>query len=517
MSAAKNPTEKVIGELELSWLDASEHAGQTRLFIWRVPAGGESLLDGFIALQQHPEGRTLPDLFLSLTIPFETGYGYSEALAREFVEHYEATPDTAPWQAERYLPCYTPAQLRQLLQSFAGHFTQDLRYLVLVLKPSAVSDESALMRWLTRWLEKGEPAPRLLLIDTVEQPVWQPLYEAHAGAVQLIVDEIDGMKVMHQTAQQQTDADPDRLLFRRYLADSMLLLEKGSAAQVAARGSLALAIAGRRGWADQQAMMHNVIAGGWLKGKQHAQAIEHYRQAQQASDAIPDPVVKGQLRTQSTFGEAGAWFSKKEYVTAAKGYRQAALEAQAIPHAVFAIEGWRMSGFCLWLAGHRPAAMEEYAQAIQAAQKVPLAERGQTTLPLVFQDLLRIHDKRRTEALEACATRWQSEKQRLIEQAEERLPAQPAIEQVKQTENRLQLQLEAAFTLIREEREKLIHHGDDSFRRVIRLAREMLHPHWNGLPAIAHPFDAPPGEWQSLPAWGSADASLPENAGSKPL
>lgn len=517
MNAAKNPTEKVMSELELSWLEASEHAGHTRLFIWRVPAQGESLLDGFIALQQHAQGRTLPDLFLGLTTAFETGYGYSEALAREFVEHYEATPDAGGWQAEHYLPCYSPAQLRQLLQSFAEHFADDLRYLVLVLKPSAVSDEKALLRWLTGWLAEGEPAPRLLLIDTPEQPLWQRLYEAHPGSVQLIVDEIDGMKVMHQTAQQQTDPDPDRLLFRRYLADAMLLLEKGSAAQVAARGSLALNIARQRGWADQQAMMHNVIAGGWLKDHQHAQAIEHYRQAQQVCAEIPDPAVKGQLRTQSTFGEAGAWFAKKEYLQAAKGYRQAAVEAQAIPHAVFAIEGWRMSGFCLWLAGHRPTAMEEYGHAIQAAQGVPLAERGQTTLPLVFQDLLRMHDKRRTEALEACATRWQSEKQRLIQLAEERLPTPPTIEQVKQTENRLQLQLEAAFTLIREEREKLIRHGDDSFRRVIRLAREMLHPHWNGLPAIAHPFDAPPGEWQSLPAWGSADASLPENAGSNPL
>nr|EKT8944720.1 hypothetical protein [Klebsiella aerogenes] len=176
-----------------------------------------------------------------------------------------------------------------------------------------------------------------------------------------------------------------------------------------------------------------------------------------------------------------------------------------------------MSGFCLNLAGHRAKAMEEYAHAIQAAEPIPRQERAQTTLPLAFQDLLRIHDKRRTEALEACATRWQSEKQRLIQLAEDRLPREPAVEQVKRVDRQLQLQLEAAFALIREAREKLIRGGDDSFRRVIRLAREKLHPHWNGLPEIAHPFDAPPGEWQSLPAWGNTDASSTENAGSNPL
>ncbi len=373
---------------------------------------------------------------------------------------------------------------------------------MLVLKPSAVSDDSALTRWLNGWLEQGEPAPRLLLIDTVEQPVWQPLLDAHPDGIRLIVDDIDGMKVMHQTAQQQTDSDGDRLLFRRYPADAMLLLEKGTAAQVAARGGLALAIARQRGWADQQAMMHNLIAGGWLKGNDPAQAVGHYRQAQDISGEIADPTLKGQLRTQSTFGEAGAWFATKDYLRgAAKGYLQAAREARS-PHPVFEMEGWRMSGFCLWLAGHRPTAMEEYARAVKAAENVPLPERGQTTLPLVFQDLLRMHDKRRTEAIEACAARWQREKRSVIQQTEARLPAQPGIEQVKQAESRLQLQLEATFTVIREERENLIRRGDESFRRVIRLAREKLHPHWNGLPDIAHPFDAPPVSGKACPHGG---------------
>ncbi|OAE08992.1 hypothetical protein [Pantoea sp. OXWO6B1] len=513
MSAAKNPTERVMSELELSWLTASENR-DARLFIWRVPASGESLLDAFLALQQHPEGRSVPDLFLSLTTAFETGYGYSEALAREFIEHYEATPDVADWNSDALQPCYSAAQLRLLLQDFARHFPDDLRYLMLVLKPAAVSDERAMMRWLESWRQDAEPAPRLLLIDTTEQPLWQSLYEAHPEHVQLIVDDVDGMKVMHQTAQQQSDTDSDRLLLRRYLADAMLLLEKGSAAQVAARGNLALAVAQRRGWHDQQAMLHNLIAGGWLKGKDHSKAVGHYREAQNVSSAIDDPAVKGQLRTQSTFGEAGAWFANKAYLQAAKVYRQAALEAQTIPHPVFSLEGWRMSGFCLWLSGHHAAAMEAYGKAVQAAGGIPLAERGETTLPLVFQDLLRMHDKRRTEAIEACATRWQNDKQRLIQQAEAGLPCPPNTESVRKTESRLQLQLEATFLLIREERETLIRNGDDSFRRVIQLAREQLHPQWNGLPDIAHPFDAPPGEWQSLPAWGSANPSSPENAGS---
>lgn len=514
MESVKNPTEKVMDELALSWLKASERAENTRIFIWRAPAGGESLLEGFIALQQHPQGRSLPDMFLAMTTPFDTGYGYSAALGREFVEHYEATPDAGDWDMEPYLPCYSAARLSQLLQSFAGAFPDALRYLILVLKPQTISDRSACMRWLTRWLEQREIAPRLLLIDSLEQPVWQPLHQSHPHRVQLIVDDVDTMKVMHLTAQQLSDPDADRLQFRRYLADAMLLLEKGGAEQVAARGNMALDIARRRGWSDQQAIIHNLMAGGWLKQGDHARAVEHYRQATDASDHLADPALKGQLRTQSAFGEAGAWFSKQAYLQAASGYRQAAREAQAIPHPLFETEGWRMSGFCLWLAGHHARAMEEYALAVRAGRSIAASERGQSTLPLVFQDLLRIHDKPRTEAIEACAARWQKERQRLIRQAEDSVSATPDITRVKQAEKRLQLQLEAAFILIREQRETLIARSDAHFRRVITLARESLHPHWNGLPDIAHPYDAPPGEWQTLPGWGSGSTPSTDPAGS---
>ncbi|MDI7507180.1 hypothetical protein QLY83_21815, partial [Cronobacter dublinensis] len=76
--------------------------------------------------------------------------------------------------------------------------------------------------------------------------------------------------------------------------------------------------------------------------------------------------------------------------------------------------------------------------------------------------------------------------------------------------------LEAAFLALRQQREALIAQGDESFRQTVRLARDLLHPHWNGLPDVAHPFDAPPGEWHSLPAWraNAPSAPLSETAGS---
>lgn len=512
MNSIKNPVEKVMEKLEISWLMASEEAKDIRAFLWRVPAGGKALLDSFIALQQHEKGRSVADLFLGLQTPFDTGYGYSAALGREFVERYEATPDIAALTFDDLLPCHTPGQLQQLLQRFTDQFSAHFRYLILVLQPSLISDEKSLQRWLNSWISQKESPVKLLLIDTVEQQQWQPLCEAHPHAVRLISDDIDNMQVMHQTARRLPDPDSNRQLFRRYLTDIMLLLEKGSAAQVAARGDMALNIARRAGWADQQVMIDNMVGGGWLKGGDYSQSVAHYQQAQTACCDIANITLRKQLLTQSIFGEAGAWFASKNYLQAAQCYRRAADEAQGIPHAVFALEGWRMSGFCLTLAGQREKALAEYAAAIHSARALPVAERSQTTLPQLFQDLLRLHNKRLAGALEACATRWQNEKQRLIGEAEARLSSQPTTDQVRHTDRLLQLQLEAAFLHIREQREKLIGDGDPGFQQVILLAREMLHRQWNGLPDIAHPFDAPPGEWQALPTWGNTGEASTETA-----
>lgn len=516
MNAAKNPVEKVMDKLALSWLEASKQAEEIRLFIWRVPGSGQPLLDGFFALQQQSEGRSLEDLFLRMQLPFDTGYGYSEALGQEFIARYEATPDIAALDVADLLPCHTPAQLQQLLQRFTTQFRENLRYLILVLTPSLISDHNALNRWLAGWLTQAASATKLVLIDTEKQPLWQPLCEAYPHAVRLITDDIDNIAVMHQTARRVPDPDSNRQLFRRYFTDSLLLLEKGDTTQLVARGAMALDIARHNGWADQQVMMLNLIAGGWLKSNDYPQAIDHYRQAQTACADITDNTLKNQLLTQSIFGEAGVWFASKKYQQAAESYRRAADVAQAIPHPVFAIEGWRMSGFCRSLMGQREKAMDDYAVALRRAEAIPPQERGQTTLPYVFQDLLRIYDKRRASALKACAARWQKEKQRLIKQAEDRLPPTPTTEQVRHTDNLLQRQLEAAFLRIREEREKVIRSGDVGFHQVIHLARNMLHPQWNGLPEIAHPFDVPPGEWQALPTWAESGQTAVATAEGNP-
>lgn len=495
-SQARNPTEQLMAQLELQWLEASEDPA-ARLFIWRVKANAESLIQAFIALQQQPPGDySAPDLFISFIVPFDTGYGYSRALADELIECYEASEGAQAWDFEARLPCHSAGQWQALLGDFGRQHREQLRYVVAVLTPESVSCQKALLRWLTHSVERIAPEARLMLVDTLEQPTWQPLQQAFPRRVRLLTPDIDGMALMQQTASQHSDRDGDRLRCRQFTADALLLLERGTPQQVEARAGKALDIARRKGWLEQQVVLHNIIGGGWLKGNTPARAVEAYRQAQGAARGLDNPQLGATLQMQSAFGEGGAWLSACEYRQAADAYRTAAKLARQADNRTLEIEGWRMAGRCQVLGEEAIPGMDDYARAIQAARPLAAGERAQTTLPLALQDLLHLHDRRRARALEQCAQSYQQRQSQYIGEAEAEVARHGAVQQV---ENRLQQTLERSFIQARNEREQLIVGAEPAFRQVIAIGRQYLHPHWNGLPEIAHPFDAPPGEWQQVP------------------
>lgn len=499
-SQARNPTEQLMAQLERQWLAASDDPA-ARLFIWRVKANAESLIQAFIALQQQAPGDySTPDLFIGFMAPFDTAYGYSRALADELIERYEASDGAQGWDFEPLLPCLGATQWQALLGHFAEHHREQLRYVVAVFTPAQVSDRAALERWLAQNVERIAEGVRVMLIDTLEQPVWQALQQAFPQRVRLMTPDIDGMTLMQQTASQLSDRDGDRLRCRQFMTDALLLLERGTPQQVATRAGLALAIAAKQGWLEQQVVMHNIIGGGWVKGKSADKAVAAYRQAQQVAQGIGDQPLRTTLQMQSAFGEGGAWFSVGEYRQAAGAYRLAAGLAQLAGNRLLAIEGMRMAGRCLVLDGDQTHALADYAQVIHAARPLSAEERGQTTLPLALQDLLHIQDDKRAQALADCADAYQQRKQQLILRAESEVAQQGAtLQAVRLAESRLQQALEQSFQQARSQREQLILEGYPGFRQTIAIGRQYLQPQWSGLPEIAHPFDAPVGEWQQMP------------------
>ncbi|PFH08283.1 hypothetical protein BCF11_0636 [Collimonas sp. PA-H2] len=524
---AKNPVEKRVATLRDLWLEHTQDP-RMRVLVWRIPANADRMLQAFFEIQQHPGDWTTPDLFLRFDAAFETSFGYSRALRQSLVQNYIDSKDslheqgvTTDWSVTQTPQHDSAAGVMTTLASFASYHhaqLEHLRYVAAVLAPHPVTSQEAWEAWLDAALRSPAltadgAGVRLVLVDTVTDQRWQALAQRHGDRVRVVEAPIDMFDIARETVAQAGGAGPT-VAYRQLLTDVITLVEKGSAAQTAARAEKAMEIAQREQWPDQQVVLQMAVAGAHLKEKNYADAIKRYRDARAcATEAEQSKHPMGaDLIMQTWFGEAGVWLVAKEPERAAQAYRSAAEQAQRVPNPMFEIEGFRMAAYCYAQNGQQQPAREHGALALRAAKAVSPAERPLTTMALALHDLLRVQDPARTAKLERSASDYQaaiSTAHLLAEQQAAKLGAQPQASDLEKIENAMHIRFESSFQRQRQEREQLIAGGDEYFRKVVALARELLNPLWNGLPEVKHPLDKDVPQWSEPPQF----TKLPDSSG----
>lgn len=507
------PMQRAFETLRDTWLQATQEPDR-RLLVWRVPANAARLLAAFLELQRSAGGRQTSDFFLRLTSPYVLGFTYSRALlaavhqgqkAYEKAATAEGEEVRAGWQAP---PGYdSPHGVMTALQSLAQHHGERLRFLAAVVEPESCVEGDGLECWVDAALaEDGWPDVRLVLVDTIESPVWQRILERHKEKSALLAPPVDMFTLTRDVAVQSPGTGPG-VVYRQLLADVVLLVQRGSAQDVALRAERALAVATRQGWHGQVATLRLMQAGAWLKHGEAARASELYRQVR---NAAPGPAGAGagatappHLVMQSWFGEAGCWLCLDQPRQAVPVYRQAAQAAAALPSPVLGMEAQRMVGWCLLRAGEREAARRELLDAVQLSIPLSLAERRMTTLPQTLWDLLVLQDRRRCDELKAVGESSLKHVAGLFRQADAEgraLGARPTREALDAIERTLDKALDKATARARRRREILIRAGDAFFRSIVDAARRLLDPAWDGLPALEPPSADATAGWSDAPA-----------------
>lgn len=518
MSAAKTAVERRIDELAVLWLQACE-SPDVRLVVWRTPGNAARMMAAFFEAQKHLQPAPTPDLFQDFDAPFETGFGYSRALMDALRDGYatsraELKKQGLPidWRSAHAGYADSASGALAMFQSFAEHYREQMRYFAPVLSPARVASDAGLEQWLDAALRAPVPDRlRLCIVDHAEDKRWQALAERHGKAVRVIDAPVDMFDIARQTAAQASGGAGPGMAYRALLADVMTLLEKGDAAQTAARADKAMKLAERERWPDQQVVLHMAVAGAHLKQAQHPEAIHRYRAARECAitaEAAANPAGTS-LVMQTWFGEAGVWLSARQPLRASEAYAQAAQAARCVPNAMFALEGLRMAGYCLAQDGRIEPARERYLAAIGEARAMPPGDRPMTTLPLLLQDMLRLQDAPRAERIAQCAPAYQKQVVQALQQAEAqsaKLGPQPPPAVLERIETELLARYEQAFRTLCDERERLIGGGDVFFRKVVAIGRDYLHPAWNGVPEVKHPLDKELPEWSQPPQF----AQLPE-------
>jgi len=500
MKRVKNPVEQRIKQFYDLWM-AHARDEHIRIVVWRLRDGAERLLQAFIRIQEHSGEWKAPDLFLTFALPFETSFLYSHGLRQGLIEGYldylkkEGEEGNLPlWQFSSVPAHDSAVGFLELLASFATHVKEQTRYVAAVLAPSLTT--AATNQAFDSWLEAAVRFPipektRLILIDTDTAPRWEALAKQYPAIVRVIDVDINITDVMRETAAQTGGLGAD---YRLLTTDMMGLLIHGTAAQAAERANKAMAVVQQKKKAyDQQAALHMVVAGAYLKEQKYAESIKRYRLARESA-VLAEPQENPAASTlvmQTWFGEGGAFVAGHRYRDAVQPYQQAAASAQKIPNPLFSIEGFRMAGYCLAQEKQIKEAYAQYLGAVHQAMPLTPQERALTSLPLVFQDLLRLADSERTRRIEQCANEYQKKIAKAYQQAEERarkLGDHPAQSDLIDIEAEMCSLAVKYFELLQQQREKLIQQGSKFFREVIRTAREMLHSAWNGLPEVKHPL-----------------------------
>ncbi|WP_211463045.1 hypothetical protein [Collimonas silvisoli] len=520
---AKNPVEKRVAALRDLWLEHTQDP-QLRILVWRIPANADRMLQAFFEMQQHPGDWTTPDLFLRFDAPFDTGFGYSRTLRQSLVESYIDSKDSlreqgvaADWPVAQTPHHDSASSVMAMLASFTRHHQAQLahlRYVAAVLTPHPISSQDAWEAWLEAALRSPVAADvRLILVDTLSDHRWQALAQRHGACVRIVEAPIDMFDIARETVAQAGGSGPT-VAYRQLLTDVITLVEKGSAAQTAARAEKAMQIAQREQWPDQQVVLHMAVAGAFIKEKNYVDAIKRYRDARQCATLAEhnQHPMGADLIMQTWFGEAGAWLAAKQPEGAAQAYRSAAEQARRVPNPMFEIEGFRMAAYCYAQARQEQLARDHGALALRAAKAVAPAERPLTTMALALQDLLRLQDPGRTDKLERSAADYQAAIAAAHLQAEQqaaKLGEQPPASDLEKIETAMHVRFENSFQRQRQERERLIAGGDEFFRKVVALARELLNPLWNGLPEVKHPLDKDVPEWSAPPQF----TKLPDPSG----
>jgi len=495
------------------WWEQTIHP-HLRAIVLRAPGHSQRMIDAFLKLQQYNGEFETPDLFIIFDSAFETGFSYSRELRNALIEVYEQNKEqfaaqgiTAPWDEATQAGFESAAGFVETGLSFARHLGNQV--ISVVLRPRRISAQESFEEWLDAALQvpllpEDAGLFRLVILDHEESRAWQAFAERHAAQVTVVHAQADILEAAREMAAQSGGGGGAQARYSQIYTDMLTLLRHGDAAGVECKAAGAMQLATREGWGEQRAIIDMVVGGAWLQARDFPRSIERYRAARVAAQDVvnTDPSTGLILIVQSWMSEGGAWVASGNKAQGARAFKESAEVARKIPHAFFAIEGYRASAQCWYACGERDQALETAMLGIREAHQMPDADRPTSTVPILLNDLLRMHDPDRCERIAHSAADYEK-KVRQAQKDADRLAAhlgpRPDSKTLKVIEERLLQAYEQAFQSLLATREQLIKEAGDIFQRSVALGRQWLNPTWAGLPDVRHPLDLDQDEWSEAP------------------
>jgi hypothetical protein len=419
--ARRNPIERRLDQLADQWNDfAADPAA--RLLRWVVRDDEYRVLEAFVHCEQDEAAGRLPDLFLRFDEPFEDVDRYGAILREALAVGYEAAreemreeegesaepagdgsgagegerPDTTggltlDWRPPPPSGRHSLLDLVDACASLRAHHADRVEKLALVLTPETVADEGEWARWLHALVERIPEPVRAVVVESADDPGLEALAEALPERVRTVVAELDMPGAMMELARAGGTADPGGR-FRVLFAALGQALSAGELSKAREHANRALALTAGNGWTHLGAAVHIALAGGYLSGGDHREAVRTYAEADAAGRELEEAgeEVGSELRVQAGMGAGAAFLAAGDAASAARAYQATSVHAERAGNTVMLLECRRMAAYCHEQLGAVERSWEEGFRALDVAEALPAEERAASTIPFVAEGLLRL-------------------------------------------------------------------------------------------------------------------------------
>ena len=397
MGDPKNAIARRLDRLNDQWNEFAAD-DEARVLRWMICADELRVIEVFLQSEQDDRAGEIPDLFITLTDPFEDVVSYGTALRTSLVAQYEeARPELrADGMDDGWTP--PPAEGRHTLTAFMEacsslqeRYADMTERLAVFLMPSAVKDSAEWQRWLGAVAQRLPRDVRVAVVDSVDTPMLAGLAEGNPTRVRTIEAALDMPAATMELARAGGVATPDGQ-FRVQFAALAQALEKGDLAAARTRADAAGAIAQANGWGQLTAAVHLALAGGLLSAGEWTEAVSRYFSADSAGAQLEaqGDAMGGKLRLQAHLGRGATIFAAQDYPRAAAAYEDATRIATTAGDPLMLLESWRMAAHCHEQAGDAPRAWECGLRALDASEAMSLESRRHSTLPFAGEGLLRV-------------------------------------------------------------------------------------------------------------------------------
>jgi len=412
-----NAIARLLDEMAQQWTDAV-HQEAIRLVRWKVPTEAYRVVEAFVEREASEAGVT-PDIFLRLETPFESDAQYGKDLQQQF--RAMAHADRELLQEEGIEMNWSPGTVSMALHSSqllaAFHAANDLEESLMAafLVPRENADVQAWNDWLVQALTSGIPASvRLVLVDTWEAPVFDPLCQEYSLYCQSIEPDLDMDAVMREIAAMGDTQHPG-VQYRMAFVNLTQAAGKGNWGEVQRYAEEALEIARTEDWPHLVATIYMTVAGAETQAQRYQEALASYRQALEAAlegqqdTAGQEASVRsacGRVAIQALMGQGTTQIALQDPQRAAHLYEIAVtyadqFEAEEGPapeemdsqYALYRLEAWRMAAYLQESFRAYDQAWDSNMQAWEAGKALRESSRRYSTLPYVGDALLRLTQK----------------------------------------------------------------------------------------------------------------------------